>query len=131
MIARFLLGTFFVVASAMGNMHDSSIATVQLSQQNGSHQSGSATLVQKGSDVLVTLTMTGIPSGPAEPAHIHAGNCSKLNPAPKYPLTNATNGSTTTTIQNVQLASLLGGHYAINVHDPHNLARYVACGDIK
>ncbi len=114
--------------ATMTNMHTT--ATVTLSPQNNSGQSGTAMLQQTGSDVVVTLRMTGIPAGVAEPAHIHPGTCAKLNPAPKYPLTNATNGTTTTTIHNVQLASLLGGMYAINVHNARNLAIYVACGNI-
>ncbi len=108
-----------------------STVTVHLTAQNNSGQSGTATLTQKGSDVVVNLTMNGIPSGVAEPAHIHPGTCAKLNPAPKYPLTNATDGTTTTTIHNVMLSSLLGGNYAINVHNAKNLSIYVACGDIK
>ncbi len=108
-----------------------STVTVHLTAQNNSGQSGTATLTQQGSDVVVSLTMMGIPGGVAEPAHIHPGTCAKLNPAPKYPLTNATNGTTTTTIHNVMLSSLLGGNYAINVHNAKNLSIYVACGDIK
>ncbi len=122
------------IASAtatMGTTHAASAATVHVTAQNHSGQSGTATLVQKGSDVVVTLTMSGIPAGVAEPAHIHPGTCAKLNPSPKYPLTNATKGTTTTTIHNVRLASLLSGHYAINVHNAHNPSIYAACGDIK
>lgn len=130
MIARLLLGAYVLAATAMGAMHDSSVATVHLSALNGSGQTGTATLVQKGHDVLVTLTMAGIATGVAEPSHIHPGTCTNLTPAPKYVLTNATDGSTTTTLANVQLSSLVGGHYAINVHDPNHLARYVACGNI-
>lgn len=118
-------------ANAMTNMHSVSVAKVTLAAEHGSGQHGTATLTQKGSDVVVALTMTGVPNGVAEPAHIHPGTCANLNPVPKYPLTNATNGTTTTTLKNVQLASLLGGKYAINVHNADNLKIYVACGPIK
>lgn len=87
-------------------------------------------LVQKGNDVLVSVTMSGLPAGVSEPTHIHAGTCGNLNPAPKYPLTNSKNGTTTTTLSNVKLSSLLGGKYAINVHNSTNLKIYVACGNI-
>ncbi|HUY40969.1 MAG TPA: CHRD domain-containing protein [Candidatus Dormibacteraeota bacterium] len=117
--------------STMGTMHAASAATVHLTAQHHSGQAGTAVLTQKGSNVVVRLTMSGLPAGVAEPAHIHPGTCAKLNPAPRYPLTNATNGTTTTTIHNVRLASLLGGKYAINVHNAHTLSIYVACGDIK
>ncbi len=116
---------------AMTNMPAASVANVTLTAEHGSGQHGTATLVQRGDSVVVTLIMSGIPVGVAEPAHIHPGTCAKLNPVPRYPLTNATNGATTTTIKNVKLASLLGGKYAINVHNAADLRIYVACGPIK
>jgi Cu/Zn superoxide dismutase len=119
-----------VAASAMSNMHAATTARVHLSAENHSGQNGTATLVQKGKDVIVTLTITGIPHGVAEPAHIHPGTCAHLNPKPAYPLTNAAAGSTTTVLKNLMLGSLMGGKYAINVHDRKNLARYVSCGNI-
>lgn len=120
-----------VAASAMQHMHAAGPVTVQIAAENGSHQSGSATLVQRGSAVVVTVTMSGIPHGVAEPTHIHPGTCTHLNPTPRYPLANSRDGSTTTTLPNVSLSSLTGGHYAINVHDAQHLARYVACGNIR
>jgi hypothetical protein len=117
--------------SAMTNMHAATISKVTIAAEHGSGQHGTATLMQKGDNVVVTVTMTGIPAGVAEPTHIHPGTCTNLNPVPKYPLTNATDGTTTTTLKNVQLASLLGGKYAINVHNADNLKIYVACGPIK
>lgn len=117
--------------STMMNTHTATTATVNLTAQNKSGQSGTAMLSQEGANVVVTLTMAGIARGVAEPAHIHPGSCAKLNVSPKYPLTNATEGSTTTTLKNVQLASLMGGKYAINVHNPKHLSIYVACGNIK
>jgi Cu/Zn superoxide dismutase len=118
-------------SSPMMDAHSATMTKVTLSPQNNSGQHGTATLVQKGSDVVVTVSMTGIPAGVAEPTHIHPGTCAKLNPAPKYPLTNSKNGTTTTTVKNVKLSSLMGGNYAINVHNAKNLSIYVACGDIK
>lgn len=129
--AAFALGAGGIaLAGAMGNTHTASVATIRISPQNHSGQSGTATLVQQGSDLVVTVTMTGIPHGVAEPTHIHMGTCAKLNPAPKYVLTSATDGTTHTTIHHLMLGTLLESPYAINVHDPHNLAHYVACGNI-
>ncbi len=128
---RFGLGALILCGAVALVGAAASPVTVHLMAQNGSGQSGTATLTQNGSDVVVSVTMSGVPSGVAEPAHIHPGTCAKLNPSPKYPLTNATLGTTTTTIHNVQLSSLLGGNYAINVHNAKNLSIYVACGDIK
>ncbi|MGH7738161.1 MAG: CHRD domain-containing protein [Candidatus Tyrphobacter sp.] len=131
MIAKGLIALVFLAATAVGSMHAAATAKVTLAAQNHSGQTGTATLVQSGHNVVVTVTMHGIATGISEPAHIHSGTCAKLSPTPKYMLTNVRDGSTSTTIKNVQLASLLGGRYAINVHDPHDLARYVSCGGIK
>ncbi len=124
-------GIAFAGSSAMQNMHAVSATTVHLTAQNHSGQSGTATLTQRGNNVVVTLAMRGIAHGVVEPAHIHPGTCSKLSPTPKYPLTNAAEGTTMTTIRNVRLGSLVSGQYAINVHDPNNHARYVSCGNIR
>jgi Cu/Zn superoxide dismutase len=126
-----LIVAMALTPSAMTNMHAATVAKVAVAAEHGSGQHGTAMLVQKGDNVVVTLTMSGIPAGVAEPAHIHPGTCTNLNPVPKYPLTNATNGTTTTTIKGVKLGSLLGGKYAINVHNADNLKIYVACGPIK
>jgi Cu/Zn superoxide dismutase len=126
------LSTAVALASqSMATMHGAASARVTISAVHNSGQSGSAMLAQKGSDVLVTVTMHGIPSGVSEPTHIHPGTCGNLNPAPKYPLNDSKNGTTTTTLSNVKLASLLGGKYAINVHNSKDLKVYVACGNIK
>jgi hypothetical protein len=99
--------------------------------QNGSKESGTATLQQKGKDVVVSVDLNNAPKG-AQPAHIHMGTCAKLNPAPKYPLSNVVNGKSTTTIKNVDLDELVEGKYAINVHKSANdLKTYVSCGEIK
>ena len=128
---RLVLGITIVAGAIALIGAAASPVTVHLTAENKSGQSGTATLTQKGSSVVVTVTMTGIPSGVAEPTHIHSGTCAKLDPAPKYPLTNSVDGTTTTTIPNVTLASLTGGNYAINLHNAKNLSIYVACGDIK
>lgn len=132
LVAALVLGVGGVaLASSMGNTHTGTVSTIRISPQNHSGQSGTATFVQHGNDVVVTLTMTGIPRGVAEPTHIHPGICSHLNPKPQYVLTNATDGTTRTTIHNLRLAILLWSPHAINVHDARNLAHYVACGDIR
>jgi Cu/Zn superoxide dismutase len=104
--------------------------TVPIKAQNDSGEIGSATLTQKGSDVLVTLTLTGGSTDP-QPAHIHLGTCAKLDPAPKYPLSNVADGKSVTTVKGVNLTDLETGAFAINVHkSTSDLKTYVACGDI-
>lgn len=104
--------------------------TVQLDAQNGSGETGTATLEQHGSDVVVTVKMNDSAS-PTQPIHIHPGTCAQLNPKPRFPLTNLKDGSSTTTLPNVNLRELQNGNFAINVHkSADDVATYVACGDI-
>lgn len=103
---------------------------VRLQEQNGSGETGKATLRQSGPDVVVTLTVQGS-SAEAQPAHIHQGSCAKLNPAPRYPLHPVMHGTSVTTVKNVSTAQLTAGSYAINVHkSARELPSYVACGNI-
>jgi hypothetical protein len=98
--------------------------------QNGSGQNGTATLTQQGANVVVTISLAKGSAVP-QPAHIHEGPCAKLNPAPKYPLSNVVNGKSTTTIKNMKLSALQSGGYAINVHkSAAAIATYTSCGDI-
>ncbi|MGZ3497009.1 MAG: CHRD domain-containing protein [Vulcanimicrobiaceae bacterium] len=128
-----LAGTF---ASAQGTMNNAKMTmgksvTVQLKPENNSGETGTATLTQEGSNVLVKVSLTGAPKT-AQPAHIHEGTCAKLNPAPKYPLSSVVDGKSTTVVKDVKLSELTSGSYAINVHkSTEDLKTYVACGDIK
>jgi Cu/Zn superoxide dismutase len=108
----------------------SSAKTFPIAAQNGSGETGTVTLTPDGSDkTTVTVALTGAPAA-AQPAHIHPGTCAKLDPAPKYPLTNVVNGKSTTTVD-VAMSSLTSGTFAVNVHkSPEDLKDYVACGDL-
>lgn len=104
--------------------------TIPIKAQNGSGETGSATLTQKGSDVLVTISLAGGGSD-AQPVHIHPGTCATLDPAPKYPLTSIVDGKSVSTVKGVNLTDLETGAFAINVHkSTSDLKTYVACGDI-
>lgn len=103
--------------------------TVTMKAQNGSGETGTATLTPEGDKTKVEVALQGAP-GAAQPAHIHMGSCAKLDPKPKYPLENVVGGKSTTTLP-VSLASLTGGGYAVNVHkSTQDLKTYVSCGDI-
>ncbi|HTX02187.1 MAG TPA: hypothetical protein VMD07_00800 [Candidatus Acidoferrales bacterium] len=105
--------------------------TIVLSSQNGSGEYGTATFLQRGPNLVVSVNMIN-PTAPTQPVHIHEGTCAHLNPKPKYPLKNLDNGSSSTTLENLTLASLLAGTFAVNVHmSPNQVGTYVACGDIK
>lgn len=114
---------------AKGGAAGSSL-TVPLRAQNGSGENGSATLRQSGSNLTVVIRLSGAPAT-AQPAHVHAGTCAKLDPKPEYPLASVTGGSSTTTLKGVTLAELTGSPHAINVHQSAaQLTKYVACGNI-
>ena len=107
-----------------------STLTVNLASQNNSGESGTATLTQQPDGVQVVISLANAPTS-AQPAHVHMGTCDKLNPAPEYPLTSITAGSSTTLIKGVTIDQLLAKPVAINVHkSTSDLGTYVACGNI-
>lgn len=127
MFASIIIAVMTGSALAAGDAPAS--VTVTMAPQNGSNESGTATLTQTGKNVQVVIALQNAPAT-AQPAHIHPGSCAKLNPAPKYPLSNVVNGQSTTTVKNVKLSDLAGG-FAINVHkSADDLKTYVSCGDI-
>ena len=99
--------------------------------QNGSGETGTVTLIPAGDTATtVVIALKGAPSA-AQPAHIHLGPCAKLDPKPKYPLSNVVDGKSTTKVD-VPLDQLAGSVYAVNVHKSvDDLATYVACADLK
>jgi len=126
---RLLAGVFVLAAS--GFVFAQQPVTVKLGEQTKSGETGTAMLTAEGSSTKVEVTIKGGPKGVAQPAHIHEGSCSKLDPKPKYGLSNVTDGKSTTTVP-VSLDTLTKGDLAINVHkSAEDLKTYVACGDIK
>ena len=102
--------------------------TIQLKELNGSGESGTAMLRDTKAGLVVMLKLTG--GKGIQPAHIHKGTCSKLDPKPWYPLKNVINGKSTTTIAGVTIAAIRGKS-AVNVHKSlKDLPTYVACGDV-
>jgi hypothetical protein len=104
--------------------------TVELAEQNGSGQSGTATLTAAGEGTTdVVIELDGGTAGP-QPAHIHVGTCANLDPQPKYPLEGVVDGRSETTVQ-APLAELAEGELAINVHKSEaEVQIYVACGNL-
>lgn len=125
LLAGFAIVTFTQLSAAAAT----STLTVPLHEQNGSGESGTATLTQMGSDVKVVVSLKGAPAT-AQPAHIHDGTCDKLGGVANA-LTSITGGASTTTVKDLTIDKLLAGTYAINVHESSaNLGKYVACGNI-
>lgn len=119
------------IDSATNSAAERTEVMVTLDEQNGSGQTGTATLTRV--DATTTRVVVTVENPPAEPqpAHIHMGTCTDLNPAPQYPLENITDGNSTSTVA-ARLDALLADNMAINVHRSAEQADlYVACGTIE
>lgn len=104
--------------------------TVSLETQEDSGISGDATFGDKGGKSSVKLTLDGTEDGKAYAAHVHEGTCDELDPTPAYPLEDAKDGSSTSTID-VKSSVLEESDYAVNVHNADDPKKYVACGNIE
>lgn len=128
-------GTAMATPNTLHRMHNAMSGKVQninMGAQNGSKQNGTATIKGVTGGVLVKVAVFNEPKGASEPAHIHAGTCAKLNPAPWKPLSNVVNGTSVTMVKGVTVDQLKASHYAINVHaSAADLKKYVSCGDLK
>jgi hypothetical protein len=103
--------------------------TLKMHAQNGSGESGTATLTDLGGRTRVVIALQHENTTGNQPAHIHMGPCARLGGV-KYPLKNVILGHSNT-IVDVPIAALLDKHFAINVHESaKNIGRYVSCGDI-
>jgi hypothetical protein len=121
--AAFILATS-TFALAMGPVK------VTLHPQNGSGEIGNVVMTQDGDNVVVVVNTQYAPDV-AQPMHIHKGTCDTLDPKPTYPLVTLQNGTSTTTLKNMQLANLMTGGYAINIHhSTADVPTYYACGNI-
>ena len=107
--------------------------TIKVGAQNGSGESGTATLTAEGDMTRVVISLESMSANPVsqpQPAHIHTGSCAQLDPTPKYGLSDVKNGHSTTTV-NAKLDDLRNGAFAINVHkSAAAINTYVACGNI-
>jgi hypothetical protein len=101
-----------------------------MTAENGSGENGTATLTDLNGKTRVVIHLSHEPATGNQPAHIHPGTCANLNPTPKYPLKNVVSG-VSNTIVNAPITSLLGAHFAINVHESAaQIQKYVSCGNI-
>lgn len=129
------VGALSLVAAGCGGDDDEGggdgAVEVELSEQNDSGQSGTATLEAAGEgQTTVTLELSDPPDVP-QPVHIHEGTCEELNPQPAFPLENLEDGTSETTVE-VSLDELQSGEYAINAHaSEEDVETYVACGNIS
>lgn len=105
--------------------------TVQLQPKGNSGVSGTATLTPKGNQTQVVVQLKGNISNVPQPAHFHSGTCDKLDPKPKFPLTDVVNG-TSSSVVSATVSELTSGQYTINVHkSAAEVKTSVACGNVK
>ncbi len=105
---------------------------INMGQQNKSGQAGNASVVDAKGGVNVAIHIKSEPKGASEPAHIHKGSCTKLDPAPWKPLNPVVNGQSFTHLKGVSVAEIKKGAHATNVHKSANdLKTYVSCGDLQ
>jgi hypothetical protein len=103
--------------------------SVDIGEQNGSGESGTATLTADGEQTVVTIELSGAPADTPQPAHIHTGSCAEIGDV-VHPLENVVGGMSETTVA-APIADLQGAAFAINVHESEEaIQNYVACGEI-
>lgn len=125
----FAAATIAAIACAAAGAYPSTLK-LNLYAQNRPGETGTALLQQVPGGVEIVITMAGGQNG-TQAAHIHTGTCAKLNPVPKYTLTNIVHGSSATTISGINVGDLLQGSYVIDVHESSaDIERYVACAAI-
>src|SRR5918997_5990563 len=85
-LSLLLAGALTGLAGATGTAQVTQL-TIQLREQNGSGQNGTATLIDQGNGTTrVQIALQGFPGGNSEPAYIHQGTCGSLNSQPTYNL---------------------------------------------
>jgi hypothetical protein len=101
-----------------------------LAAQNGSGELGTVTLTAVGDKTRVDVALANAPTDVPQPAHVHSGSCSTLDPKPKYPLTTVVDGMSTTMLD-VPMSQLVAGGLAVNVHkSTKEIPVYVTCGEL-
>lgn len=124
------LAAFALTGCGSDDEASSDEVTVELSEEAGSGQTGTATLTADGEQTRVVIEIDGDPVSESQPAHIHEGTCDELTPEPAFGLPNVADGTSDTTVD-VSLDTLTSSDYAINLHmSDEDLTTYTSCGNI-
>jgi LPXTG-motif cell wall-anchored protein len=127
-LALFVVILLLVPAVVAAQSNADSV-TIDLQELNDSGVSGTATLTAMDGQTQVVVSLEGDDLSIARPNHIHTGTCDNLGGV-EYPLTDVMDEATT--MVNVDLATLLQGEYAVNVHkSADEIGTYIACGNIE
>jgi hypothetical protein len=113
--------------------------TVELQEYDGSGISGTAYLTETSDGgTHVSMVLVGGELDGNHPTHIHTGTCDNFDPNPLYPLETVNlnpvsqDGTSESTVADVDLAALHEGDYVILVHQsPEELTNYLVCGEIS
>lgn len=104
--------------------------TIAMHELNGSGENGTATLVEEGKNVRVTIDINGEANTASEPAHVHLGRCPNIRAVPAYNVGPVVHGKATDVV-NLSWDEIVSGKYAVNVHESTaTLGKYVSCGNI-
>jgi hypothetical protein len=114
--------------------------TVELAEERGSGQAGTATL-EDGADGALTVVVELSESAKHSyhPAHVHSGTCAEYRKLGDFNARLATvvddlqdvrDGRSESSVYGRRLADRTTGAYSINVHEPVHPYEVVACGDI-
>jgi hypothetical protein len=116
--------------AASGSGSSGGPVTIELAEQNGSGQTGTATFTAAGpAETQVVVEVTN-PPAESQPIHVHEGSCADIDPEPLYGLPNLQDGRTEATVP-ASLAELTAGGLALNAHrSDDQLDLYVACGNL-
>jgi hypothetical protein len=103
---------------------------LQLEPVDDSGVSGTVRITSDNGQVTVAILLTeGLEEDAVHPVHIHDGTCDDLGGV-AYPLEDIVDGVSETTLE-VDLAEIMTGEYAINVHlSADEMSVWVACADI-
>lgn len=115
-----------------GGVNDAAVqdVVVHLEEQNGSGESGTATLIATDAHATKVVMRLTHPPGAPQPAHVHAGTCSDIDPLPAYALTELHAGRSETVLP-VSLQELRASHLVVNVHKSEtDMKTYAACAPI-
>lgn len=125
-----LIGSMLAVLVSLPAVAAPKSETIALHEQNGSGENGKVVFTAEGAKTRVFIEVEHAPARVAQPAHIHSGTCSNLDPKPAWKLHPVKNGKSTTVVP-VAFAKLLDGKYAVNIHKSFKeIKNYVSCGDI-
>ncbi len=106
--------------------------TVRLYPLHASSEHGTATITQRGSGLIITILVTGTPSGASQQfVHFHRGTCEHIAVPAVYELEPIRNGRSTTELTDIGFETLIHGEYSIVVHETlSHGSPHVACGTV-